>query len=1206
MIHVQDFEFSLRSASRFYFSTVAGALLLLSQTSSNAGALLWQGGASSSWDIGLSTDWLDGGSLSVYADGEAVTFDDSAISYSPQVAAIVQPSSITVNATNNYTFGGTGAIAGATGLFKTGTGVLTLGNANTFSNSIVVDNGILRYANSNSLAPLSGGVLYATNNGSLDVIGGATGTNKVIAVSGTGYLGQGVIMTSPNSGGVNTIVGSVSMLGDTTIGCINGSRWDTAVGGIFNGNGFKLTKVGGGSIFLYRCNNTGLGDVEVTAGSMGFYYPLDLGNPASTVTVDAGATLDLYGGFPGLNKNFVLTNSTLYNAYVSTTTTGTNILLGPITLIGTNNVINTFATMILSNGLVGTGGFAKAGANTLYLYGANTYAGPTFIEAGEIVLGANATLGTNLINFSAGANLDVSANASGLNLVNGQSLIAGNGSTIVGSLNANSGSTLSVGGTGPGILNVNQLSLSGATVQVVLGSDPTDTTGAVNSLIIDNGSLALSGVNTIEIGAWGELQSGTPYIVAQYNGTLTGGLANLQVVSENPSYTFTVVDPATTPGNIEIMVNGTPQPKIWVGGAAGAPTAWDTSTTNWFNTVTSLPGVFYNGDPVTFDDTAVTNEVTVTGATAAAVTFNNNSYNYVLDGGGTLGGTLELDGSANVTLAMTNLPTLSLLNLNAGTLVLDSPAVGGKFTIAAPISGSGTLALAGSNTVILANTNIYTYNGVIIVTNGVLQCSTSNSLALGSTPVPLYVTNGGTFDLVGGGGGSGVKDLEVAGAGYNGQGALNYSSTSTANQTLTKYIDLVGDTTIGSAGRWNASGTFNGNGFNVTKVGSGQFWLYSLSGDTGIGDIDVQGGEFAIYGSGSFKLLGDPTKTITVESGATVLVYQKATANKNLVLNGGGTLSSSFSAAGAANFNFWIGQITLNGTNTIATTTNLWISNSISGTGGFTKTGVDTLGLVGTACTYTGPTFISAGTVAIGTNVSLASSLISVAAGTKLDITQPATFTLGAGQMLGGAGTVTGGNLVFGSGSTLETSLSDSTVATLTASGHLSFQAGSSTRVVVNKGTTLTNNKVTGAAGVTFGGTLAIVKIGATALADGDAIPLFSAASYSGSFAAITPATPGSGLAWNTNTLATDGTLRVVSGGVDTTPINITGTVINGQLNILWPTNHLGWTLQAQTNGPGQGIGTNWVNVANSATNTQMTLPIDKAAGSVFYRLVYP
>ena len=63
--------------------------------------------------------------------------------------------------------------------------------------------------------------------------------------------------------------------------------------------------------------------------------------------------------------------------------------------------------------------------------------------------------------------------------------------------------------------------------------------------------------------------------------------------------------------------------------------------------------------------------------------------------------------------------------------------------------------------------------------------------------------------------------------------------------------------------------------------------------------------------------------------------------------------------------------------------------------------------------------------------------------------------------------------------------------------------------------------------------------------------------------------------------------------------------VASGQLSLSWPTN-LGWILQAQSNGPIVGIGTNWVNVANSTSTNQVTIPVSTTNGSVFYRLVHP
>ncbi len=60
------------------------------------------------------------------------------------------------------------------------------------------------------------------------------------------------------------------------------------------------------------------------------------------------------------------------------------------------------------------------------------------------------------------------------------------------------------------------------------------------------------------------------------------------------------------------------------------------------------------------------------------------------------------------------------------------------------------------------------------------------------------------------------------------------------------------------------------------------------------------------------------------------------------------------------------------------------------------------------------------------------------------------------------------------------------------------------------------------------------------------------------------------------------------------------------QLQFTWPSDHLGWELQVQTNSPGSGLGTNWTTITGSAASNQMLIPMDVNNGSIFFRLVYP
>jgi hypothetical protein len=72
-----------------------------------------------------------------------------------------------------------------------------------------------------------------------------------------------------------------------------------------------------------------------------------------------------------------------------------------------------------------------------------------------------------------------------------------------------------------------------------------------------------------------------------------------------------------------------------------------------------------------------------------------------------------------------------------------------------------------------------------------------------------------------------------------------------------------------------------------------------------------------------------------------------------------------------------------------------------------------------------------------------------------------------------------------------------------------------------------------------------------------------------------------------------------------TNPTNLTAVLSNGQLSISWPADHIGWTLQMQTNDLSSGLGTNWVTVANSTMTNQMTFPIIQSKSTAFFRLKY-
>jgi hypothetical protein len=122
------------------------------------------------------------------------------------------------------------------------------------------------------------------------------------------------------------------------------------------------------------------------------------------------------------------------------------------------------------------------------------------------------------------------------------------------------------------------------------------------------------------------------------------------------------------------------------------------------------------------------------------------------------------------------------------------------------------------------------------------------------------------------------------------------------------------------------------------------------------------------------------------------------------------------------------------------------------------------------------------------------------------------------------------------------------------------------------------------------------------ALASGDSFKLFNAASYSGTFANITPAAPGTGLVWDTSSLTNNGVLNVIN-AVNSNPTNLTAVVTGNQLTLSWPTDHIGWYLQSQTNALSTGLGTNWSDVPGATLVNSVNVTLDPANGSVFFRM---
>ncbi|HEY5915366.1 MAG TPA: autotransporter-associated beta strand repeat-containing protein, partial [Verrucomicrobiae bacterium] len=866
-------------------------------------SLVWKGdNVLNLWDLSTAS-WLSGGNAATFRNGDDVLIDDSGANAlpvtisSPGLVNAVVPHSVTIDITKNYTLTG-GRMAGPMSLTKKGTGTFFLTGANGnlpnfFDGPVVIEAGLVWLGYGRALGSTVSGTTVR-NGATLDINGQDLGF-EALTVEGEGVGGAGVLINT--GGGQNNALRIVTMTGNTTVG--GTGRFDIRnIGGdaFLNtgGNGYKLTKKGPNQFSLVGVAvDSALGDVDVQEGTFGFETTSTLGDATKTMSLAANTSLRLWNlaSTNAFYKPLVLGGGTANNIDNGS---GTNTITAPVTLTAqsTWNIAGT--SLAVYSGIGGAGGLTKAGSAPLYLYGTNSYSGPTLVSGGKLVLDANASISNSpAITLSSGTTLDVSAisTASGafvLNSAIGQTL--GGSGTVTGNVALAAGSTV-IPGTSAGTLTCNgDLKLDGATAVIELGAT-TNVGGGVNDLIVVNGNLTLGGTLTIKINALAPLDTVNPYTIATYTGALDISTVNPTVVSDS-RYTFTL-DPAGAPGTIRVIaapVGTGAETLTWQGNVAGSETLWDIKTTaNWSNSL-MLADSFFLGDRVIFDDTAVGTTVSLAGAvTPGALTVTNETKDFVWTGAGKLSGPTAIvkQGAGKLTIANDGVndnagtTTISAGKLqvgNGGTVGnLNSAAItdngtltfnrSDNITINNVISGSGQLEKEGSGLMVLSQAQS-ALTGPIVVKAGTLR--TGNAASLGTTAAGTTIADGATLDV--NAQTLGNEAITVSGSGVGGAGAI-YNSAG-EQQNATRNVILAGDTTFGGIGRWdirsnNVPSGLTGNGYKLTKVGNNAVWLVSL-GETGLGDVVINGGTLGFEVT---TTMGDPAKAIAVNPGASVGMY---------------------------------------------------------------------------------------------------------------------------------------------------------------------------------------------------------------------------------------------------------------------------------------------------------------------------------------------
>jgi autotransporter-associated beta strand protein len=690
-------------------------------------------------------------------------------------------------------------------------------------------------------------------------------------------------------------------------------------------------------------------------------------------------------------------------------------------------------------------------------------------------------------------------------------------------------------------------SISAGTTNISYTINVTTNTGFSGSVALGIGGLPLNSAATLIPGSVAGAGSSTLTIYA--SNSTPAGTYNLTIYGTNG------VSVASTPATL-IVTRGQ-ENLVW---DSTSSALWDITTSyNWFNLGLDIQDQFYQNDNVLFDDTpgVVTNINITTTVDPGAITNNSSTNNFSFGGAGSIGG-----GASIVKM------------------------------------GSGTLTLSNANS----------FTGPVTVLGGTLKAG--NSAALGAQPgSSTYVTNGATLDF--NGFGMGAKAVVASGAGVGGNGAIvnNGASQTVALLTLT----LAGDTTFGGSGRWdmrNSAGTATlntlppGSPCNITKIGPNQVSLVAVTSiDSAIGNINVEQGEFAIQTTTA--QIGDPTKTLTVFSNATLETYQLTTAplNKKIVFNGGAIV---FGEKGPSIIS---GPVNLNGGTTTfiiannGTPPTLTLSNNITGTGGFILEDGGNLVLAGTN-TYSGATQVLAGILYLTNNGSISSTpLITVSSPGVLDATGrgDATATVASGQTLDGNGEVSG-NLTVNPGATLATGTSGGGTVTFDVTGALSLQ-----------GTTVMKLNPASASGdvivpqsVNYGGTLILTNIGGT-YTNNASFTIFSAGGYGGGFTNILPAIPRSGLAWNTNALNTNGTLFITTGALPPSPSISSVRISSGNLTLSGSNGVRGGTYYVLTSTNAAVPVSTWQSVATNyfdpSGNFSWSTPVTQTSPARFYLL---
>lgn len=452
---------------------------------------------------------------------------------------------VVANRTRNHD--GTASGSNVGGFTKTGTGVLELSGANTYSGLTSVNNGILRVLSNTGLGTTEAGVTVASA-AHLELGDGVTVTGETITISTTmGTTGVG--SASGSRGGLQAAAGArAEWAGDVIMG-VNQARigvqeggWLTVSGNITDGASSYSLRLSGetsgtGGLIISGTGNAWDGETELVRGTV--YLGAHNALPTSTI-------LDIHFStnnteYSGLDMNgFDQTVGSLRNDGNSGVFADLTNSRRPLSTMTVNE-----SGSITYGGLIsGNVALVKGGAGTLTLsQSANRFTGGAKVNEGTLRISSATALAEGNVTVNggggAGGKLDINNTSAAINALNGA---AGTVTGLVANESAtNATRTLSIGvNHGSGSYAGNIIDNSGGASQgrisiakIGAGTQTLSGTGSYSgATLVSNGTLIADYAAGTPLGGSAITLQGGTLVIRNAASTSIGNLSLLQSGSD--------------------------------------------------------------------------------------------------------------------------------------------------------------------------------------------------------------------------------------------------------------------------------------------------------------------------------------------------------------------------------------------------------------------------------------------------------------------------------------------------------------------------------------------------------------------------------------------------------------------------------------------------------------------------------------------------